>query len=325
MTAPHPTTSTRWIAALSVLALATTACRSVPSAEPTPPPSAERLQALELFDGGTGARASWQDLEQRVDQADVVIIGELHGHPLGLPYAALLYQGSLNRNPNTALALEFVSRDRQYALDAYAAGLIEMDALQTAMGGSRGSTVEPHGPMIEASREANRPVYAANAPRIYTTVARKKGYETLAGLNAEQQRLFDVPDPLPGQEYRDRFFDFMRGGHDEGEAKEGEKAEEPKPPTKGMHAVFRSQALWDGTMSSSTSNAIDAGNRPVFLVVGQFHCDTNGGTAELIRRKQPNAKVLVVSVSDVWSESLRDEDKDRADFIVYVGPFPEKD
>jgi uncharacterized iron-regulated protein len=331
MTAPlkqvrFAVTSYRWMAALSALALVSTACRSTHTPKLTPPPSAERLQALQLFEGETGKAATWQQLEAQVDGADVVVIGELHGHPLGLPYATLLYQGSLDRNPETALALEFVSRDLQYALDAYSADLIDYDSLQDAVNASRGSTVKPHGPMIEASREAGRPIYAANAPRIYTTAARKKGYETLAGLNAEQKRLFDIPDPMPGPEYRQRFFDFMNGGHDPEPT--GEEAEQPKEaaePTEAMLSVFRSQALWDGTMSSTTSKAVEDGNKPVFLVVGQFHCDSNGGTLELLRLKQPNAKILVVSVSDVWSDELLEDDMGKADFIVFVGPFPEED
>jgi uncharacterized iron-regulated protein len=334
MTAPDikarfPFVQPRLLSGLFFFVIAATGCRSVSKEPIVAPPSVERLQALELFEGTTGQATTWWELETRVDQADIVVIGELHGHPLGLPYAALLYQGSLDRNPNTALALEFISRDRQYAVDAYSAGLIDMDTLQKAMGGSRGSTTKPHAPMIEASRKAKRPIYAANAPRLYSTAARKKGYPALAELNAEQQRLFDVPDPLPGEEYRNRFYEVMSGGHREEGAEENVAAEnvvaEPKPPTKTMLAFFRSQALWDGTMSSSTSQAFDDGNRPVFLVIGQFHCDTNGGTLELLRRKQPNANILVVSVTDEWSDTLREEDQDRADFIVYVGPSPEDD
>ncbi len=291
-------------------------CASTGVADDPAPPAHETLRALELFDGTTGKAATWAELESRVDEADVVIIGELHSHPLGLPYAALLYEGSLERHPNTALALEFVTRDRQFALDAYLADIIDWEDLGESMRGSRGTTIRSHKQMIVASKEAGRPVYAANAPRIFTTAARKKGYEALANLSPEQQRLFDIPTELPNEAYQTRFFEFMNGGHDEEKTSTTE-------PTDGMRAVFRSQALWDGTMSSTTVQAIRDGNKPVFLVVGQFHCDTNGGTLELIRRKQPGAKVLVVSVSDVWSDTLIEEDKDRADFIVYVGPFPD--
>ncbi|MCA9000617.1 MAG: ChaN family lipoprotein [Planctomycetes bacterium] len=307
-------------AALSLLAVSSTACRSLSTPVPPEPPSAERLQGLNLFDGNTGAAATWQELEARVDQADAVICGELHGHPLGLPYAALLYQGSLDRNPNTALALEFICRDRQFALDAYAADLIDFEGLQSALEGSKGNTVKDHGPMIQASHEAGRPVYAANAPRIYTTAARLKGYDALNALNAEQQRLFDVPDPMPNAEYKQRFFEFMgASGHGE------EGAEEDAEANEMMLSVFRAQALWDGTMSATTARAMDDGNRPVFLVVGHFHCDTNGGTLELLKRHKPDANVLVLSVTDDWSDVLREEDKGRADYIVYVGPYPDED
>lgn len=304
-------------------------CASTKVAEAPAPPAHDMLRSLELFNGTTGDSATWAELEKRVDEADVVIIGELHTHPLGLPYAALLYEGSLERHENTALALEFITRDRQFALDAYAAGIIDWKGLDKSISASRGNTVDDHKQMIVASKDAGRPVYAANAPRMYTTAARKQGYEALADLSPEQQRMFDVPAELPSEAYQQRFFSFMSGGHDDSEEEKEEEDENEEPeviePTDGMRSVFRSQALWDGTMSSSAARALQDGNKPVFLVVGQFHCDTNGGTLELLRRKRPNANILVVSVSDTWSETLKEEDEGRADFIVYVGPFPKDD
>ncbi len=296
-------------------------CASTKATEVPAPPAHDLLRGLELFNGTTGDSATWAELEKRVDEADAVIIGELHTHPLGLPYAALLYEGSLERHENTALSLEFVTRDRQFALDAYLAGIIDWEDLDNSMRGSRGCNVNNHKQMIVASKDAGRPIYAANTPRIYTTAARKLGYEALTDLSPEQQRMFDIPGELPSEAYQQRFFEFMNGGHDGDEGGESEVIE----PTDAMRSVFRSQALWDGTMSSSAARAMSDGNKPVFLVVGQFHCDTNGGTLELLRRKQPNANILVVSVSDTWSETLKEEDEGRADFIVYVGPFPEED
>ncbi len=325
------------LASLGALVLLTFGATSCTSTAVLPPPSPEMLRSLELFDGASGEAATWQELEDRVDQADIIVIGELHGHPVGLPFAALLFEGSLERNPSTALSLEFITRDRQYLLDAYSAGLIDWEALEDGMQGSRGSTVEPHKAMIEAARKAGRPIFAANAPRIYTTAARKRGYEALSDLSAEQQRLFDVPEVMPSGGYRDRFFELFRSmSADDDEAEEAadvegpaeELAEEempPEPPTEAMESVFRSQSLWDGTMSATTSRAFSAGNRPVFLVIGQFHCDSDGGTVQLLRRMQPEAKILVVSVADTWSESLLEDDEGRADFIVYVGPFPEEE
>ena len=316
--------------ALAVLTLATIGCRSTsqPTEPVEPPPTPETLRSLALFDGHSGAEASWQELGERIDDADVVVIGELHGHPVGLPFAALLFEESLDRNPDAALALEFVNRDRQYMLDAYLQDVVDWDGLVAAMKGSKGNNVLPHKPMIEAAKRAGRPVYAANAPRFYTRIARKKGYEALKELSAEQQRLFDIPDPMPSGGYRERFFDIMRSPkpdpEQDAEASEApEEEKEPEPPTERMKSVFRSQSLWDGTMSATTAKAVRAGQRPVFLEIGQFHCDKDGGTMQLLRKHLPGANILVVSVADTWSESLREEDQDRADFIVYVGPGKE--
>lgn len=318
---------------LASLFLASTGCVTSKSSPP-PPPSADTLRSLNMFDGESGARATWETLQARIDAADIVVIGELHGHPMGLPFMALLFEESLERNADAALALEFVCRDRQYMLDAYLAGLVDLEGLEEGMAGSRGNSSKPHAPMIAAAREAGRPVIGANAPRLYTSTARKRGYAAIESLGAEQQRLFDVPPVMPSGGYRERFFDMMRPAKDEtpeeSTAEDGAQEQvavesEPEPPTDSMKAVFRSQSLWDSTMSASASRAVDEGNRPVFLVVGQFHCDREGGTLQLLHHRQPNAKVLVISVSDSWSDTLVEDDKDRADFIVYVGPFPEDD
>jgi len=35
---------------------------------------------------------------------------------------------------------------------------------------------------------------------------------------------------------------------------------------------------------------------------------------------RPGAKIVTVSFVDEWSSSLREQDRGRADFVVYVGP-----
>lgn len=292
-------------------------CRATGAEAPPVGSSEEELRALEVFDGRTGDPVAWGTLGQRLERAEVVVIGELHGHPVGLPHAALLFHECLAHSPDAALALEFVCRDRQYALDAYLAGLLGWEELEQAMQGSSGSDVGDHRPMIEDARAAGRPVYAANAPRLYTSVARERGYEALEALSAEQQRLFDIPPVMPSGDYRERFFDLMRD--------DGDEDADASPPTESMLAVLRSQSLWDSTMSATVTRAVGSGCRPVFLVIGQFHSDRDGGAVQLLRHREPGVDVVVVSMVDTWSDTLREEDGGRADFVVYVGPFDDQD
>jgi len=62
---------------------------------PAEPPTEADLAALAIFDGHTGERATWDDLHAAIDDADLVVLGELHGHPVGLPFDAKLFRESL--------------------------------------------------------------------------------------------------------------------------------------------------------------------------------------------------------------------------------------
>ncbi len=302
-------------------------CASTRSATP-PPTTVEDLRALAIFNGTTGERTGWESLLRRVDSADTVVIGELHGHPVGLPFAALLFEECLERQPRAALALEFITRDQQHRLDEYLDGTMDLEGLQLALKDERGNTAVPHGPMIEAAREAGRAIYGANAARVYTTTAREKGYAALQELDAEEQLNFSLPPVMPSGGYRDRFFGLM--GYDPDEVDGPESNEQTSVPferplpSKTMRAVFRSQSLWDSTMAATTVRALDEGHRPVFLVIGQFHCDRDGGTRQLLRFLKPSANHLVVSVSPTWSDELLESDRGKAEFVVYVGPFDDE-
>jgi hypothetical protein len=75
-------------------------------------------------------------------------------------------------------------------------------------------------------------------------------------------------------------------------------------------------------MADSIATALGAGNTPVCHVVGRFHEDFRGGLVQALEKLRPGAKIVTVSFVDEWSDTLRDEDKDRADYVIYVGPTP---
>jgi len=291
------------------------ACSAVASHPEAPAEATQRApRSIPVFDGHTGEPASWDTLAAAIDDAEVVILGELHGHPVGLPFDAALFTAALLRHPDAALCLEFLTRDGQYLVDAYLAGLIDWDTFAAGVSRAAGSDPLPHRPLLEAARDAGITTIAANAPRIYTRAAKERGYEALEALGPEQQRLFDVPLELPSGPYREGFFEMMASHSEDAPA-----ASEPDP---ALVDKFRAQALWDGTLSASVARALDAGWRPVFLVVGSYHCNRDGGTVQVLRQRRPSTRTLVVSFVAEDAEVLRDEDQDLADFVAYVGAFP---
>jgi len=261
-------------------------------------------RAVPVLDGKSGQRVAWKDLVGAAADADVVVIGEVHGHPMGQAAAAALFADVLAVREKAALSMEFFERDEQSRLDEYLGGITDEAAFRKRTQRNAGNYPPGHRAMVEAAKSHKRPVIAANAPRPYVHAARVEGYERLAALPPEQRRLFRIPDTLPPSDghYRTEFDRVMGGG-----------------ASASHDAGFKAQSLWDWTMAESIVRGLDSGNTPVVHVVGKFHCDFDGGTVLALRAMKPGVKVVVVSFTDEKSNVLRNEDRGRADFVVYTG------
>lgn len=295
-------------ACVAAVSLAGCASRGVVAREsPAPDP-----RGVPVYHAGAIAW-KWGEMIDACAGADAVLIGENHGHPLGLASAAALWRDVAERSPKAALALEFFERDDQRNLDDYLSGLTDEAQFKKASKRTESSYPPGHRAMVEAAKELGRAVYAANAPMSYVRAARKLGYEKLRGLSPEQARLFRVPDALPTGRYREAFDEVMGGAHAEGTK---EAAEEARAR---LDASFRSQSLWDWTMAETVSRAMEAGHRPTVLVVGRFHVDHGGGLVQALKALSPGARVVVVSYVDGDEPADRSADRDRGDFVIYVG------
>lgn len=288
---------------------------------------------------GDGSAAAWEQMIADAAAADVVLIGETHGHPVGLASAAALWEDVLARDPKAALALEFLERDEQPYIDDYLAGLTDEKAFREAARLTAGNYPAGHAAMLEGAKAAKRPVIAANAPRVYVRAARRDGYERLSRLSPEQRRLFRIPDELPTGRYRQDFDKIMggMGSHTAPPPAAGKPGAAPQAPEETpeqkqarLDASFRSQSLWDWTMAESVVRTMDAGSaggaegsaRPVVLVVGRFHVEFDGGLAQAIRKMRPGTKIVSVVYVDGDRDmgSMKEEDRGRADYVMYVGP-----
>lgn len=297
-------------------------CRSAPrpstdAASSGPVAHTADPRSVSAFSGWDGRPVSWDSLLSLAAEADIVIIGEQHGHPLGLAVAAAMWDDLLPRTVAAALSLEFFERDDQSRIDDYLAGLSDEATFLRRSGRSESNYPSGHRQMLEAARAANRPVHAANAPRAVVRHARRHGFDALAGLTEEQRRLFRLPDHEPRGRYREDFEKLMRealaGAH-------GVETGDQEARDRMVEAMLRSQTLWDWTMAHTIVRAMQSGDVPVVHVVGRFHSDFGGGLVQAIEHLAPHARIVTVSMADRWADELLEEDLGRADVVFYVGP-----
>jgi uncharacterized iron-regulated protein len=307
-----------------------------------PAPTPADARALLAFTGD-GTALGWEEVMDEVSGADVVIIGEQHDDAMGHAVQQAIVIDAVARLDGVVLTLEMLERDEQPLVDDYFEEIIDAEQFTKLTGsGSWGSWAEWYQPAIDAVRDAGGRVAAANAPRRYVRLARTDGYERLDELPPPRSAWFERPDELDEGDYWRRFHEVMTGApppehdeddegeHDEGEHDEGEHGEGDDETggddgahggmsTEDIRAMFRSQLVWDATMAATIIEELEAGAELVIHLVGQFHSDFEGGTVLEVRRRRPDARVLVISMQRSDSTALLDEDEGRADIVIYTG------
>lgn len=281
------------------------------AAEPLEP------RGVTIHDGVTGSVVPWEAMLAALGGADVVIIGEMHGHGLGLASSAAVWEDLSARGDLTpALSMEFFDRSRQAAIDDYLLGVLDEAGFEDEADRTARNYPPGHRSMVEGAKGAGLRVYAANAPRRYSTLAREEGYRELTGLRASQQALFELPSEEGKDAYRERFeamFAGMLTSH-------GGEAQSPEALEARVAGYYRAQSVWDATMAGTVARAAQDGGRPVVHVVGRFHSDYDGGLVHEIARRRPGARVVTISMVESFDteEDVGGEEGPRADFVIAV-------
>ena len=275
-------------AAFSFVIVATTGCASDGSvragsgdADMMTAPREHRIIAWKTLDP-----ISWDELMTTVLEHDIIVLGERHDDMAGHRVQRALVEDLCAAVPGAIVAFEMLERDEQMHVDDWTDGLIDDEAFTTAVnsgpGGSWGAWDEGYLPIMQAARGADGNIVAANAPRRYTRLARTRGFDVLRELSGSRADLVTVPaDAIPAESnsYRDRFERIMSNGTPESIAR-----------------FFRAQLTWDETMARSVIDARETFGTPAVLLIGAFHAEYEGGTIRAMRRMDPDARILVITL-----------------------------
>ena len=127
----------------------------------------DQARGVTIRKGDGSGIANWADVVADMASADVVLFGEMHGHPLGLAVAQELWEDILVHSPQAVLTMEFYERDQQIHVDDYLSGVTTREQFDKACRKNAKNNAPGHIRMIDAAKEAGRPVLAGNAPRRY--------------------------------------------------------------------------------------------------------------------------------------------------------------
>jgi len=243
--------------------------------------------------------AGWED-------ADLVAFGELHGNPVGAEAELAVLKAMYAQGRPMALAMEFLERDTQDAVDAFLAGeLSQADFMKQA----RQAPAYPstHGPLLEFCKANSIPVIAANAPRRLVSGYRKQDGDYaayLATLSEEDRGWLPEDTSILDDAYRARFVQMM--GEEKGAS------------------YFRSQSLWDDAMAEAMYDfRQERPNHRILFVVGAFHVEGGLGTISKykLRRGKDEIRLLVMTMDKDPQLPFRPDDMGTGDLVLKV-PYP---
>src|SRR5215510_5097084 len=193
-----------------------------------------------------------------VAQAQVVAVGEEHYHPDIQAFELRLLQALVQHRPQrVALAMEFLERDMQSAVDAYLSGNSDAATVQTQIKATP-AFIQYYFPLMQYARQASVPLLALNVPRSLARRVTKEGLQAVAESLPPPERAYLAATFLPiTSQYRTYFLQAVAAAH-------------PLPEEQRDRFVEAAH-LKDDTMAESLAAFLErAADMTVLAIAGRF-------------------------------------------------------
>lgn len=293
-------------------------CASLAAGTPDVLPPQSQYDAI-IVDSN-GRLLTINQLAAALVPADVVVMGEYHGHHGAHLLQALIQSTLYRQRSQQVLSMEQFTLTDQPELDKYLSGQTGEEEL-IADTGAWSNYKASYRPLIEFSKRNNVPVIAANAPVKIVRCIGREGVTYLEQLDSDL--LGQLPDDqfVDTPAYRDKFFDAL-GDHHGAEQSETENSQR-------IDNSYKAQLLRDNTMADQVITALkDNPGHQVIHLNGTFHSENRLGMVAVLEKRRPDLKVAVVSPVFWGTEddfnSLLEEHRGRGDFLYLLQPLPEK-
>lgn len=300
-----------------VFSLFCTGCAALPAGENRAAPPQSQYDSIITDNQGT--LLSINGLAAELASADVVVIGEYHGHHGAHLLQALVQSSLYQQRPQQILSMEQFTLKDQSELNAYLAGKSGEEEL-IADTGAWSNYKASYRPLIEFSKSRNVPVIAANAPADIVRCVGRNGENYLERLDAEKRSPLPEEPFLDTPQYRNKFFDALGGAHGSNQGDSNH--------SKRMKNSYKAQLLRDNTMADQVITALaDNPGHQVIHVTGTFHSEDRLGMVAVLEKRRPDLEVAVVSPV-FWQpedsfDSLLEANHGKGDFLYFLQPLPE--
>lgn len=261
------------------------------------PAMAQDKPAYVLYNA-KGKKVTYKKMLEELQKQDVVLFGEFHNNPIS-HWLQLEVTTDCRQTRDLVLGAEMFERDNQEALTLYLQGQISGKQLDSAARLWRNYNTD-YAPLVNFAREYSLPFVATNVPRRYASMVARGGFEALDTLS-DESKSWMAPLPvvydaeLPGYK---KMLEMM--------------------PGHGGENLPKAQAIKDATMAYFILQYYKPGSLFIHYN-GAYHSDNYEGILWYLKKARPDLRYVTIStVSQKNVNSLLDENKGKADFIICV-------
>ncbi len=232
-----------------------------------------------LFDAKSWNQIGFEEIAEKYQSVDVILIGEEHDDKIGHAEKLKLIR-FLSERQKFIISMEMFERDQQIVLNEFLSGLIDEKIFQTDI--KLWNNFEDYKPIVLFAKENKIPILASNAPRRYVRMLSRNGLEELYRFPTSSKKLFApiyMIEPYRQEAYENKIFGSIAGHTNE---------------KLGMKNMILAQNLWDATMADSIAKSLDRKRAKIIHINGRFHSDEYMGVTH--RLTQLGIKVLTISM-----------------------------
>lgn len=307
--------SIRYLIGAFVLAIMA-GCATAPALHGTLEPPQNQYQA-HLIDpqSDTPNSLTPERLARRLANADVVVVGEYHGHHASHLLQAQLQSALLQQQPLQVLSMEQFETDHQTALNQYlAGGSGESEMIEDT--GAWDNYRASYRPLVEFARSHQLPVIAANAPGAIVRCVGREGPQIIDELPQAQRQTIAQQPFMDTPAYRQRFDDAISANHGGNDTVK-----------QRLDNSYKAQLLRDNTMAERILQARQHyPGHQILHINGTFHSEQHQGTVALLHKRAPELSIAVISPV-IWPENEAmpklSEHRHKGDFLYFLQPLPD--
>jgi uncharacterized iron-regulated protein len=256
-----------------------------------------------IFDK-SGKEVSYEEVLKQSTKADVVFFGELHNNAISHWLQYELTKDLIDKkDKKVVLGAEMFESDNQLIMDEYLSGLIKENKFESECRLWPNYKTD-YKPLMILAKENQLRFIATNIPRRYASLVFSKGLEGLETLTPEAKSY--VADlPVHYDPEQDAYKSMMQMGGN-------------GMPGHVTNNLPKAQAVKDATMAKFIHENIK--KKHVFIHYnGAYHSDKYQGIIYYFERLSKKYDILTIStVTSDDLNSISDEDKNKADYIIVV-------